>query len=220
MKRYLAVMAAIAVLAAGTAGAQGMGAGDGMGVAGGPLVADDGTVFVIQPVIASGATTPSGMEVVAVAPAGAVAWRHTLGLGAHDLAIAGDLVLVAVGGKGQQGSASGQTAATSTVVALQLTDGLEVWSATVDGNAVSLSVGGGNIYVLTVTPQAQTAAGAGTGAGTGGMRGRGGMGGNGGSGAGMGGSGGQGNGGGQPATRSLVALSPLGAVLWSLPLAS
>jgi hypothetical protein len=199
MKRSLLVMVAVALLVGGQAGAQGAGA------PGGPLVAADGTVVLVQPVVASGETMPSGMEVLAVAPTGTVAWRHTLDLGARDLALAGDLVIVVVSGQGQQGSGSSATTATSTVVALQLTDGAEAWSATLDGNAMGVSVGGGQVYVVTVTPQAQSTSGTAAGA----MRGRGGQNGN-----------GPQNGGGVQGMRSLVALSSAGAVLWTLSLAS
>lgn len=208
---------AVLVTTAAVAGAQMMGGNDnGMGSPD-PIVAPDGTVLVFQPVADPAATTPTGVELVAVTPAGAVAWREPLGFGVHDLALAGNLVvLTQTAGTGPGGNSGDLATATSSVTALQLASGVQAWSTALDGIARSVAPAGDRIYVRVVKPSATSTPRGGTG---GGMHG----GGNGGGtrgGSGGGGNGGSGGGQGMNGTFSLVALGLDGQVLWTLPLAN
>ncbi|MBI4917579.1 MAG: hypothetical protein HY825_17205 [Acidobacteria bacterium] len=220
----LITLAAAVVLAAAVGDAQALGGnGNGIGAAA-PVVAADGTVLVFQPVADPEAATPGGTELVAVTPAGVVAWRATLGTGVHDLALAGNLVVFTQSATAGTGSGTGTpVAATSTVTALQLASGVEAWSTELDGLARSLAPAGDRIYVKVVEPSTAGASQGGTcsgNGGNGGNGGSGGSGGNGGNGGGQnGGNGGSGGGQGMNGTFSLVAIGLDGQVLWSLPLA-
>ena len=127
MRRFIGTIAVGAVLIAATASAQMMGGGNGMIGGGGVQVAADGTALLLQPCFAEGATTPSGLNLIAVAPAGNVAWRYGLELGMHNLAIAGNLVIVVQGDLDQHMSGAAPTAQPSKVRALQLANGVEAW---------------------------------------------------------------------------------------------
>jgi hypothetical protein len=216
----LITLAAAVVLAAAVGNAEALGGnGNGIGAAA-PVVAADGTVLVFQPVADPEAATPGGIELVAVTPAGVVAWRATLGTGVHDLALAGNLVVFTQSATpGAGGGTDTPVAATSTVTALQLANGVEAWSTELDGNAASVTPAGDRIYVKVVEPSAVAASQDGTCDGSGGTGGNGG--GNHGGNGGNGGGNGRGNGGGMGmnGTFSLVAVGLDGQILWSLPLA-
>lgn len=187
------------------AGAQMMGgAGQGMGMGGAMLrVATNGTALVLRPAFAGQATTPSGMELVAMTPSGSVAWRKALGFGMHDLEIAGSLVVLSeVEGMGWDGSMGNPSAAKSNIVALELASGVEAWTTTLDGVAMSIETDSNRVYVEIVKP---SSTGNGHGNRGGGMHGGGGNG---------GGNGGM-NGGWMNGAFSLVALGLDGQILWS-----
>jgi hypothetical protein len=219
MKKLLTWTGAVALMTTATlAGAQMMdGANHGMGGAS-PLVTPDGTVLTVRPMTNQQATTPTGMELVAFTPAGTVAWRKALGFGMPDLALAGNLIILGqTAGMGPGGYTGNGAAASSTIVALQLANGVEAWRTRLTGVAMAITVAGDRIYAKVVVPSA-TGNGP-TGGNGGGMHGGGG-GMNGGNGGGMnGGSGGMNGGAGMNGAFSLVALGLDGQVVWNKPLA-
>jgi hypothetical protein len=205
----LITLAAAVVLATAVGNAEALaGNGNGIGAAA-PVVTADGTVLVFQPVADPEAATAGGVELVAVTPAGVVAWRATLGTGVHDLALAGNLVVFTQSATPGTGGGTGtQLAATSTITALQLAGGVEAWSTELDGIAATLASAGDRVYVRIVEPSAVAASQGGTCDGSGGNGGNGG-----------GNQGGNGGGMGMNGTFSLVAVGLDGQILWSLPLA-
>jgi len=168
------------------------------------VVAPDGTLITTS--VAIDATTNTyKSSVVAVGPSGTVAWRWAAPNGIHRLELAGNLVLVSTG---PMGYSTTTTTFNPELTALSLSNGAVAWKLSLPGIAMAIEPSATMIYALTMQPQPAPGAGS---TGTGGM---GGMGGGhhgpptgGGSGTGM-----------MNGTRTLVAISSSGVILWKLDL--
>ncbi len=132
------------ILAGAAAAYADMGFG-GWGMAPQPLVASDGAVLVLAPTLAH-QETPEHMELHAYNPDGSLRFRYPIPAGVNALATAGNLVFVATGLANYQAEVTNQGA--GSLVALQLANGVEVWSLSLPGVAQGLALAGDRLYVV------------------------------------------------------------------------
>jgi outer membrane protein assembly factor BamB len=164
---------ALAQMGGGRGGSQGSGpqtgtppagAPDGMRGPGGPggpnggrlVVASDGKALLVQHTAAASSTSAPTIELVAVNPAGVVAWTWTSPAGIRDIALVSNLVVVSVGG---QAATTSTTAVADQLIALNLASGTQAWAASVDGNPgqVTATSNGFLVVVHKVTAATGTA---------------------------------------------------------------
>ena len=191
----LLIAAALVAVSAPALVAQPMGGGP----EGGMLVAADGTALVLK------ATATQGtVDLVAIKRDGTTLWTASLTGGHVELALSGNLLIVASGGAAASGPGTGTAAAAGSLAALQLANGTQVWKTAVDGVLDGITVASDQIYGTLTKVTASTSTGTGSG----------------GTGTGPGGHGGQGGSGSATVTRSLAAFGLDGAARWTVKLSS
>lgn len=160
-----------------------------------PVVAADGTVLVTK--VTQEADSIWHQDIVAITPAGTVAWSWRAPNVAHSITLADNLVIVS---GWNMTTSMPMIGGSSELTALSLSNGTVAWKLTLDGVAMSLEPSANQIYAVVVKGRTRA-----TGGGMGGGN--------------MGGGGGMMN---PPITsymdRSLVAISKSGALLWTVPL--
>lgn len=120
--------------------------GDGFG-GGDAIVVADGTLIATRRVVDS-ATNTSTTQLIAITPAGTIAWSVTLTDGGHFTLSGNNLLSVT-------GSVT-DTAVTSTVTARSTLTGAVAWTATINGRITNLEAFSGGTYAIVVTPPATT----------------------------------------------------------------
>ncbi|MEO8037006.1 MAG: hypothetical protein ABI837_21445 [Acidobacteriota bacterium] len=141
--------------AAGAMGPGGPGAAGEMGP-GGPgrdggevIVAADGTAFVTQRM--STGTNTSTEQLIAISPAGAIAWKITLDSSHHGFVLSGSNLLTVAGT-----APTSTTAASSKITALSTASGATAWTLTVDGLVRELRPFNSGTYAVVVIPATTT----------------------------------------------------------------
>lgn len=179
----------------------GMGYGSGPiggGLMGAPnqlIVAPDGKAFTVRRSASATDTVPA-IDIVAVLPSGTIAWSTTLTGGARELTLAGNLLVLA-GCNACDGVPANVADFKTQLTALSVVTGAKQWELELDGRVQAIEPFAGGIYAL-VAEHDETVP-----AGTYGPR------------AGMHRGPGYGSGLG---TRSLVAVSDAGTILWTVAL--
>jgi hypothetical protein len=121
------------------------------GDGGGITVAADGTALVTQSV--STGTNTYANQLVAITPAGAVAWKVTLDNGQRDFVVSGTNVITVT-----ETAATSTTAASSKLTALSIASGTTAWTLTIDGVVRELRPFNNGVYAVVVTPAATSGA--------------------------------------------------------------
>ncbi len=177
----------------------GSGMGGAYGLMGGAMgqaltVGSDGVAYTLRSTSPSGTTTPA-IEVVAIRPSGTVAWSANVDGGMTRVKLSGNLLLIANGGEGigMQNGTTSNDHETSQLVALSTASGSVQWTLALDGFASTLEPFSGGTYVTVIKGDFSNMNGA-----NGGMNGTTGTPNN--------------------MTRTLVAVSTDGKVLWSVSL--
>jgi len=132
----------------------GPGGGPGAGLGGGDVtIAPDGKVLVSERIAGATATAAATYKLVAVSTTGTVAWSYTAPAPFHRVVTLPDLVILSFGGD------RGSTTATATpgqLVALNLSTGVQTWTATVDGTLGNIEVASNGLVVTVVKTTAAT----------------------------------------------------------------
>ncbi len=172
----------------GSGGGMDMGLGSGMNAAGRLIVSADGTAFVLS----RRPSTSGSPTLLAIGPNGSTAWAWDAVAPIHDLALAGDLVIVAASGVTHDGTTGSGTP--NELVALRAATRAVAWRLPLGGAPMRLEALSDRILALVAKASVSTG-----GSGTGGHM-------------------GSGDAGDHGMSRSLVAVDLLGRLLWTVDL--
>lgn len=129
-------------------GMGGPGMMDGNGMMGRALVVgSDDVVYTLRTTTAAGTTSPS-LDVVAIRPAGTIAWATKIDGGTTRLELSGNLLLVASGDDDMGMNGGSGTSERSRLVALSTASGAIQWKLDVDGFPIAMEPFSGGTYVV------------------------------------------------------------------------
>lgn len=172
----------------GSGGGMDMGLGSGMNASGRLIVSAGGTAFVLS----RRPSTSGSPTLLAIGPNGSTAWAWDAAAPIHDLALAGDLVIVAGSAMTHDGTTGSGTP--NELVALRAATGAVAWRLSLGGAPMRLEALSDRILALVAKASVST-----SGSGTGGHM-------------------GSGDAGDHGMSRSLVAVDLLGRLLWTVDL--
>ncbi len=112
------------------------------------IVAADGTSLIVKMAPGAASTDAPVFQLVAVNSAGVAAWTWTAPAGIRDIKLASGLVIVSVGGGPGPASSGSSSAVSSQLVALNLTNGAQAWTATADGTFGEVEVASNGVRVI------------------------------------------------------------------------